>query len=499
MDQRDSVAGWNILARQGVPRWLYNDKFGIYTHWGIYSVPACGPNGTWYPYFMYREGSTQYKYHVEHYGDPSKFGYKDFIPMFKGEKFDADEWAELFKEAGARFAGPVAEHHDGFSMWDSQVNEWNAARMGPCRDIVGELEKSIRKRGMKFMVALHHAENWWFFPHWKKEYDTSDPRYSGLYGPLHNQDATKDLAWYEQDRPSKEFLEKWKDKIIEIIEKYKPDLIWFDFGFGWIPDSYKRRFISYYFKRASEWKKEVGIAFKPLSYYYRSALQRNQADWAKTFEILGPVNLPPGVGIPDLELGIMGEMVYHAWMTDTSIDKYGAWSYIHGIEYKDTKTLVHTLVDIVSKNGVLLLNVGPKADGEIPEEAKQRLIELGQWLKINGEAIYETVPWVIYGEGPTKIETSGPFNEIIESQFTTSDIRFTTKENVVYAITLGVPEGEVTIKSFRILSKSDIESVELLGEDQTISWTIDSEGMKIKLSRKPALKYACTFKITLSE
>jgi len=157
---------WESLRTHTTPKWLQNDKFGIYTHWGVYSVPAYGPNGSWYPYLMYYEKTEQYQYHVKTFGHPSKFGYKDFIPMFKGEKFDPDEWAELFKKSGARFAGPVGEHHDGFNMWDSKLTDWNAVKMGPKRDVVGELEKAIKSQGMKFLVALHHAENWWFFPHW---------------------------------------------------------------------------------------------------------------------------------------------------------------------------------------------------------------------------------------------------------------------------------------------------------------------------------------------
>ena len=238
---------WESLRRSPVPQWLDEGKFGIYTHWGIFSVPAYG--GCWYPHFMYRENTEYYKYHVEHYGPPSKFGYKDFIPMFKGEKFDPDEWAELFKKAGARFAGPVAEFHDGFSMWDSEVNKWNAARMGPMRDVVGELEKAIRKRGMKFLVTFHHAENWWFYPH-ITGYDTSDPQYSGLYGPVHDLDADPEIwdyeNWYKQKQPSKEYLELWKAKIIEVIDKYKPDLIWFDNDLRYIQEKYKREVLAYY-------------------------------------------------------------------------------------------------------------------------------------------------------------------------------------------------------------------------------------------------------------
>ncbi|MEM2352214.1 MAG: alpha-L-fucosidase, partial [Thermoproteota archaeon] len=453
-------------------RWLDEGKFGIYTHWGVYSVPACGPNGSWYPHNMYREGTQQYEYHVQHYGHPSKFGYKDFIPMFKAEKFDPEEWAELFKAAGARFAGPVAEHHDGFSMWDSDVNEWNAARMGPQRDIVGELEKSIRKRGMKFMVAFHHAENWWYYPHWRKEFDVSDPKYSGLYGPIHNQDAPSDLKWEDQDPPNEEFLEKWKEKIREVIDKYKPDLIWFDFGLQFIQEKYKREIIAYYFNKASEWNTDVTICYKDHS-------------------------VPPGIGVIDYELGRESELTYHRWITDTDIAIGGRWSYVYGIEYKSTDWLIHYLVDNVSKNGYLLLNVGPKANGEIPEPAKQRLREMGEWLKLNGEAIYGTSPWVVYGEGPTKMTLRGEFTERAEVFYTAEDIRFTVKNNVLYAILLGWPgEGkEITIKSLRILYPGEVHSVSMLGVDGELKWSQSKEGLKVKMPNEKPCEHAYVIKI----
>ncbi|MEE8397400.1 MAG: alpha-L-fucosidase, partial [Desulfobacterales bacterium] len=214
---------WASLRKHNTPQWLRDDKFGIYTHWGIYSVPACGPNGTWYAHNIYRGGNNQAEYHEKTFGPVSEFGYKDFIPQFTAEKFDAKEWASIFKSSGARFAGPVAEHHDGFSMWDSKVNEWNAAKMGPKRNVVGELEKAFRDEGMRFMVALHHAEQWWFYPHWRSDCDVSNPEYAGLYGPMHNLDGLDPeiverwREWMAQDRPTKAFLEFWRAKIDELM------------------------------------------------------------------------------------------------------------------------------------------------------------------------------------------------------------------------------------------------------------------------------------------
>ncbi len=453
---------WNSLERHSTPEWLKNAKFGIYTHWGVFSVPAIGPNGTWYSHITYfYKDSPQRKHHEKTYGPLTEFGYKDFIPMFKAEKFNADEWAELFKKAGAQFAGPVAEHHDGFAMWDTKYSEWNAAKMGPKRDVVGELEKAIKKRGMKFVTAFHHAENWWFFPVWDKRYDCSDPKYSGLYGPIHP----------KGEKPNKEFLDEWKGKIVEVIDKYKPDLIWFDFQLSGMKEDYRKEVFAYYFNKAREWGKEVEVTYKDH-------------------------DLPPGVGIVDLELGRMATLTYHTWITDTSVDDQGAWSYVKDAGFKSVNTLVDNLVDRVSKNGLLLLNVGPKPDGTIPEKAKECLLGIGKWLELNGEAIYGTTPWTIYGEGPTKMERGGGFTEEHEVHYTAKDIRFTVKGNVLYAICLDWPGEEVTIKTLRRLYKSEIKSIKMLGVDEELEWSLTKEGLTIKTPSERPCKYAYVFKIT---
>jgi alpha-L-fucosidase len=480
---------WNSLRKKNIPTWFQDAKFGIYTHWGIYSVPACGPNGSWYPYNMYREGTPQYEYHVKNYGHPSKFGYKDFIPMFTGEKFNPDEWVELFKKAGAKFTGPVGEHHDGFSMWDSQVNEWNAVKIGPKRDVVGELEKAVRKQGMKFMVALHHAENWWFFPHWKKEYDTSDPRYTGLYGLLHDLEWSENMPeikgggtaeewpfveeeWSLRDKPSKEFLDRWLDKIYEVVDRYLPDMLWFDTALGRIQEDYRRKFLAYYYNRAEEWGKEVVVTYKEHS-------------------------LVPGTGVLDLELRRFDELTYHIWLSDTTVDDGCGWGYLKDAKYKTATELIHYLIDIVSKNGILQLNVGPKPNGEIPEEAKTVLLEMGKWLEVNGEAIYGTIPWLIYGEGPHKITKPGlDFKYDVKVKYTREDIRFTAKDDTLYAILLGWPGEEITIKSIaEKFYESEIKSIKMLGVDETLLWKMTRDGLKIKTPSKKPCEHAYVFEI----
>ena len=470
---------WSSLRDHLTPQWLRDDKFGIYTHWGVYSVPACGPNGTWYAHNMYREGNSQYEHHERTYGPASEFGYKDFIPMFKAEKFDASEWAALFKASGARFAGPVAEHHDGFSMWDSKVNEWNAAKMGPGRDVVGELERAMRAEGMRFMVALHHAEQWWFYPHWRSDCDVSNPEYAGLYGPMHNLDGLDrgDIPperwreWTAQDRPTKAFLDFWRAKIDELVDNYRPDLIWFDFGINFVLEQYKKQFLADYYNREKEWGKDLAITYKGH-------------------------DLVPGTALIDYELGRMDSLTYYDWITDTSVDDQGAWSYVRDAGFKKNSTLVHNLVDNVSKNGYLLLNVGPKADGTIPEGAKKCLAGLGEWLKVNGEAVFETMPWVSYGEGPTKMESGGMFSERHEVQYTPEDIRFTCRDNLLYATCLGWPEQRATIRSMKRLYPGEIESVRMLGIDKELEWSLTADGLEIDTPDEKPCEDAFVFKIT---
>lgn len=462
---------WNSLKNWRTPQWLRDGKFGIYTHWGVYSVPAHGPNGTWFASRAYmKEDGPARKYWVDTYGPLEKFGYKDFIPEFTGEKFNADEWADLFQKAGARFAGPVAEHHDGFSMWDTKYSEWNAAKMGPKRDVVGELSKAIKKRDMKFVTAFHHAENWFFFPTWDKRYDCGDPRYSGLYGSIHEKGAL----------PDKAFLDKWKGKIIEVIDKYDPDFVWFDFGLNLITDTYKQEMLAYYYNYAAAHNKEVVVSYKSH-------------------------DLPPGVGLFDYEQGQESEMANYDWITDTSIDSGQGWGYVKGLGFKSVDNLVDNLVDRVSKNGYLLLNIGPKPDGSIPEEAKERLLGLGKWLQINGEAIYGTTCWGVAGEGPSQIEKSTReygFNEKNDLVYTGKDIRFTAKDNNLYAIALAWPGESVTIKSLRAkgrtwpgLYPSEIASVTMLGDGKELKWEMTEKGLSIETPKTKPCDHAFVFKI----
>ncbi|MHC4466654.1 MAG: alpha-L-fucosidase [Planctomycetota bacterium] len=409
---------WESLREyKEIPKWLRDGKFGIYTHWGPYAVHAYGKSPTWYSIALYMDANSEARQHFEKtFGKLTPdYGYKDLIPKFTAEKFDADEWADLFEKSGAKFAGPVAEHHDGFAMWDTKYSEWNAAKMGPKRDVVGELEKAIKKRDMKFVTAFHHAANWFFFPVHDKQYDTGDPKNSGLYGQYHKPGALRNKA----------FLDEWYGKIIEVIDNYSPDFIWFDFALDSIPEGYVKHFLAYYYNHAEKTGKEVVVTYKDN-------------------------DLVPATGVRDLELGQEPKLTYYEWITDSTVDDRGAWGYANDLVFKSPDRVIDNLVDRVSKNGYLLLNVGPKPDGTIPEPARDLLLEVGKWLKVNGEGIYGTSPWIIAAEGPTNlgdIQRQG-FNES-DVVYTGEDIRFTVKGDDIYATFLAWPGEQAVITTLR--------------------------------------------------
>jgi alpha-L-fucosidase len=473
---------WDSLKKHRQPEWLDDAKWGIYFHWGPYSVPAFG--NEWYPHNMYFNWAG---YHEEHFGPLEEgHGYKELIPMFTAENFDPDYWAALFKEAGAQFAGPVAEHHDGFSMWASKVNPWNAMDMGPHRDIVGEMAKAIRNQGMKFITTFHHANNWYYYFH-EPVLDTSDPEYASLYGKPH--EATQGIGYSStrEDRPDLAFNEQWFAKLKEVIDNYRPDLIWFDFCLSRIMDKFKRKFLAYYYNAAEEWGTEVEVLYKDF-------------------------NLPPGVGILDYERGRSSAMTHYKWITDTSMGRK-SWSYIDNEEYLPIDSLVQSFVDRIAKNGYLLLNFGPKANGDIPQEVQDRFRAFGAWIKVNEEAIFGSTPWVVAEEGPIKLMKDGGFNEDQDytNPYTSEDIRFTTKGNALYAIAFGWPDQELTIKTLTappkyrkaeqgpkewyIIEESDIASITLLGHDEPLEWRLTNQGLKIAVPAEKPCDHAYVFKI----
>ena len=456
-------ADWRSLEKYQVPEWYLDAKFGIFIHWGVYSVPAF--DNEWYPRNMYKRGEAAFQHHLDAYGPQSQAGYKDFIPRFKGEKFDARQWAELFRKSGAKYVVPVAEHHDGFPMYDCSFTEWSAAKMGPKRDIVAELARAVRAEGLHFGASSHRAEHWWYYDQGMLlDSDVKDPRYAGLYGP----------AEPRETQPNKAFLDDWLARTAEIVDKYQPELIWFDW---WIEEpafeAYKQKFAAFYYNRAAEWKRGVAINYKKEAFPERAA-------------------------VLDIERGKLDTLRPLFWQTDTSVS-LKSWGYIENDTFRTADSLVDELVDIVSKNGCLLLNIGPRADGTIPEEVEKLLLDVGRWLAVNGEAIYGTRPWKVYGEGPTPV-VAGPMKDSEIKPFTARDIRFTTRGDKLYAIALAWPEHRrLTIQSLaqggpHLAGK--IKSVRLLGAESPLQWTQTADGLTVELPARKPCEHAFAIEIS---
>ncbi len=467
---------WNSLSQYKVPDWYRDAKFGIFIHWGVYSVPAFGSE--WYPREMYLQGSEVNQHHVSTYGPLTKFGYKDFIPMFKAQKYDPQAWAQLFKESGARYVVPVFEHHDGFQMYDSNLSDWTAVKMGPHRDLVGDLEKAVRAQGLYFGASSHRIEHDWFMDGGRSiPSDVNDPQNASLYGPaqiqLEDKKGGSNLA-DDWTYVSPAYANDWLARDAEIVQKYHPDIIFFDW---WIGQPYVRpnlaKFAAYYYNESSK-RGPVGI----ITYKW-VAMQQDS-------------------GILDIERGQLDQKLDRVWQTDTSVSNK-SWGYIEHDTFKTPEFIVHQLVDIVSKNGNLLMNIGPRSDGTIPDEVQQVLLDVGRWLKVNGDAIYGTRPWTTYGEGPTKV-AAGSFQDTKTQEYTAEDFRFTTKGNDLYAIELAWPSGnEAIIHSVAgdALKGNQIRSVALLGTTAALTYKLQPDGLHIQLPAKPPENYAYAFRITL--
>jgi len=441
---------WESLSQYQVPKWYENAKLGIFIHYGVYTVPEFGSE--WYPRNMYIQGSREFEYHMKTYGPHKEFGYKDFVPLFKAERFNPTEWAELFKNTGARYVVPVAEHHDGFQMYQSDLSHWNAYEMGPKRNIIGDLKTEVEKQGLVFGASSHRAEHWFFLGHGKEfDSDIKDPiPYGHLYWPSMPEPNHFDLY---SPSPSKEYLEDWLLRCCELVDKYQPKIVYFDW---WIIHSafkpYLKLFAAYYYNRADEWGTEVVINYKHDAFAFNTA-------------------------VVDIERGQFAEAKPFVWQTDTSVAR-NSWSYTKNNNYKSSTEILCDFVDIVSKNGRLLLNIGPKADGSIPDEDRRILEDIGSWMKVNGEAIHDTKPWKVFGEGPTLIK-EGQFTDYEQKHFTSQDIRFTVKGNSLYVFVLKYPEdGNVTVKSLG--SKhflTVIKDISVLGFDEKPTWQLTSDAL----------------------
>jgi alpha-L-fucosidase len=459
-----------------VPEWFKDAKFGIYFHWGVYTVPAFG--NEWYPRSMYIKGSPENKHHTEVYGDPSEWPYNNFLtgakdkqgnfvqfaPKLKSEggKFDPDEWAQLFADAGARFAGPVAEHHDGVSMWASKVNPWNAKDLGPKLDLVGLLTDAIRKKGMRIILSMHHAYN-----------------ITGYYQPVpHMSDPKLQMLFGQQGKEKNEAY--WLSKHKEIIDGYRPDIIYQDFNLQVISQPILLQFLAYYYNSAAEWKKEVVAT-------YKDALNTKCA-------------------VLDYERGGPTDITDNYWLTDDALSS-SSWCYTEGIGYYSKRQILHSFLDRISKNGNMLLNISPKADGTIPQQQKDILLAIGAWLKKYGEAVYATRAWQKYGEGPTKMGAAyGIMTAPAEG--TSKDIRYTRSKDgtTLYAMMLGWEKGEKevllrTLSSERI-DLNNLTSVELIngeaGKYLPLTFREGAEGLIVSLPERLFEEMAYVLKLSFN-
>ncbi|PKQ64793.1 hypothetical protein BZG02_02745 [Labilibaculum filiforme] len=463
---------WSSLQKHQTPQWLLDAKFGIYCHWGPQTIELLPGN--------------------------EELSRVEAIEKWKGEKFDAKKWVDLFQEAGAQFGGPVAWHGSGMLNWDSELSDWNSVKHGPKVDIYGELVKELRKRNMPVVSSFHTGNFWermWGRLSWKDS-TYLDP----------NQDHSK-YATLNDGRIAEVIFDAWYDRITEAITKYQPDMIWFDVGFGGtiggdlkkyaisgrllphgdnslnsVPEAYQQKMLSYYFNKGIEWNKDVEVIYKTH-------------------------DIPTGIGMRDIEDGNLIGLQYDPWMADVNMQRHfewkSTWFYNPVNKVKTAGTLVDMLVDMTSKNGRMLLNVPPMADGSFAPEVTKELQAIGAWLKINGEAIYNTMPWVFFGEGPTEVTNPGHHGqgkqrgELIPT-YTAQDIRFTQNGKNLYAICLEWPGEEALIRTLGSKGKlypGDIKALSLLGSDASLKWQQTAEGLKVKMPQVKPCDYAYVIKI----
>jgi alpha-L-fucosidase len=470
------------LSTYRVPDWFRDAKFGIWAHWGPQSSVEAGD---WYARNMYIETEDQYKYHLAHYGHPSKFGYKDLIPLWKGAEFDPEHLMSLYKKAGARYFMSMGVHHDNFDLWNSKHNGWNAVNMGIKKDVVGLWAKVAREAGLKFGVSDHLwiSYKWWAVSHLSDThgefkgvpYDGADPKYSSLY---HQIDDPRILAvkfdWNEALIPDS-WKEHWFHRIKDLIDRYHPDMLYSD---GQLP--------------FGEW------GYRLLAHHYNTIGKLHGGKVEAVYTSKRREDSDAGLCILDRERGVLEEIWPHPWQTDTCI---GDWHYKRGIEYKSAKTVVDMLVDIVSKNGNLMLNFPLPNSGMLDDRELKTLSGITDWMAVNSEAIHATRPWKISGQvvAPATAAADASFNESKRPALAAVDVRFTKKGQTLYAFVMGWPEKQAVIAPLSVNSKhapGNIHLVELLGHSGKLKWTRDAAGLKIDLPGQKPCDYAITFRIS---
>ncbi len=480
---------WESLSKTDrQPEWFQDAKLGIYFHWGVYSVPAF--DNEWYPRWMYFNdlsegwGAAVHPYHVKNFGSLNTFNYHDFIPMFKAQHFDAEDWVNLFENAGAKFAGPVAIHHDGFAMWGSEINPWNVRDMGPKRDITEELLRELKSRDLKTITTFHHARLLQRYANTSSEWGGQGKANSGWdsHYPYHPNliTSTTDpkLRLLYGNITEEEFLHYWSAQVNEVVEKYAPDIIWFDSWLDKIPDHYRREVVANHFNRAARNNQQALVAYK-------------QND------------LPADVGILDIEQGGKTDISDDYWLTDITISQ-GSWSFTRNLQYKDPALLIRNMIDVWSKKGTVLLNVSPRADGVIPPEQRAILLTIGDWIKKHKQAVYKTRAFDIYGYGDAEFEAGHFGGQSATMSYTNKDIRFSRSKdgNAIFIYVLGLPEENSTLHIKHLAQKEEginIQSITIIGSNTPLKWT-SKPGNEIEIhtpAKENMDEIATVFKVTL--
>ncbi|HLH34953.1 MAG TPA: alpha-L-fucosidase [Alloacidobacterium sp.] len=487
---------WDSLLQYEAPEWYQDAKFGIWAHWSPQCVPEAGD---WYARNMYIEGQRQYKYHLEHYGPPSQFGYKDLCAQWTLLNWEPEELITRYKNAGARIFIALANHHDGFDAWNSKHQPWNSTAIGPHRDVIGIWAAAARKQGLRFGVTVHQARNWWWFQ------PSHDADKSGSFaGVSYDGDLTtaegKEQWWQGLDPqllygvkhpfdalPDVSYVKNFYDRTRDLIDQHNPDLLYFDnsllpLGWGGM---------------------NIG------AYFYNNSLKQNGGKLEAVLNVKDvPERLVKAV-VADFERGLTSGIMKYAWQSETCI---GGWHYDRALYekpgeyggYLPARDAIHWMIDTVSKNGTFILNIPGRPDGTIDSKEIAVLDGITAWMQTNGEAIYETRPWKVYGEGPNQVK-AGSFQGESISKLGAKDIRFTRNKsnNVIYAIALGWPAETIVIQSLGSSAETKpgkVANVELLGTGAKLSWKQGADALRVDLPKQyqPKVDYAAGLKVTLA-
>jgi len=501
---------WDSLAQYRAPEWFRDAKFGIWAHWSAQCVPE---QGDWYARLMYQQGEPAYEYHVKHYGHPSRFGFMEIDRLWKADRWEPEQLMQLYRKAGAQYFVALANHHDNFDAFDSAHHAWNSVNIGPKKDIVGTWARTARAAGLRFGVSNHSAHAWHWFQtaygydgegpmagvrydaatlrredgkgQWWEGYDPQElytgPNFRMPDGLRSKAEVNRwheqhDRVWTEDPPPNNpEFVRRWSLRCRDLLEKYRPDLVYFD-NTGLPLGQAGLDVTAWYYNANRVWNRgalEAVVTGKLLTPQQRNAL------------------------VEDVERGFSDSLRPLPWQTDTCL---GNWHYDRSLfdrhGYKSATSVISRLCDVVSKNGNLLLSVPMRGDGSIDSDEVAILEALAAWMKLNGEAIFGTRPWRVYGEGPTQVR-AGMFGESDAKPFTAQDVRFTTRHGTLYALMLGWPDtNTVTLQSLGRGTRGHIRRVELLATGQKLDHTRHDQGLTIKLPQQKTGDHAYGLKIS---